>query len=50
MALPAAKTPNERDSIQRQITATDSQIDQLVYELCGLSDDEIAIVEDERTR
>ena len=45
MALPAAKTPNERDSIQRQITATDNEIDQLVYELYDLTDDEIRIVE-----
>ena len=30
----------------RQIDATDRQIDQLVYELYGLTDDEIRIVED----
>jgi hypothetical protein len=31
--------------IQRQIDATDKQIDKLVYELYGLTDDEIRIVE-----
>jgi hypothetical protein len=43
--LPKAKTPHEQESIQRQIAATDKQIDQLVYELYGLGDDEIRIVE-----
>ena len=32
--------------LQRQIEATDRQIDRLVYELYGLSDEEIAIVEE----
>jgi hypothetical protein len=31
--------------IQRQIDATDQQIDKLVYELYGLTPEEIAIVE-----
>jgi hypothetical protein len=31
--------------IERQIAATDKQIDQLVYELYGLTEDEIKIVE-----
>jgi len=31
--------------IQRQIEATDRQIDQLVYELYGLTNEEIALVE-----
>ena len=43
--LPKAKTPNEQESIQRQIAASDKQIDQLVYELYGLTEDEIRIVE-----
>jgi hypothetical protein len=42
---PRAKTPHEQESVQRQIAATDRQIDALVYELYGLSEDEIAIVE-----
>jgi type II restriction/modification system DNA methylase subunit YeeA len=32
--------------IGREIDATDRQIDALVYQLYGLSDDEIRIVED----
>ncbi len=43
--LKASKDPNERKMLQRQIEATDCQIDQLVYELYGLTDEEIAIVE-----
>jgi hypothetical protein len=41
----SARTPQDQTSIQRQIAATDMQIDQLVYELYGLTDDEIGIVE-----
>lgn len=44
--LPAARTGHGRTVIQRQIDATDGQIDRLVYELYGLSDEEIRIVED----
>ena len=44
--LAATKTPTDKTAIQRQIDATDKQIDQLVYELYGLTDDEIRIVED----
>jgi restriction endonuclease S subunit len=43
--LAAAKTPQEQTILQRQIDATDRQIDQLVYELYGLTDAEIKIVE-----
>ena len=43
--LTAAKVPDEKTKLQRQISTTDSQIDQLVYELYGLTNDEIAIVE-----
>jgi hypothetical protein len=32
-------------AIERQIAATDRQIDALVYELYGLTDEEIRIVE-----
>jgi hypothetical protein len=42
--LPKAKTPHEQESLQRQIAATDSQIDKLVYELYGLTEEEIRIV------
>ncbi len=44
--LAAAKTAHEKTALQRQIDATDRQIDQLVYELYGLTDDEIKIVEE----
>jgi hypothetical protein len=36
-----AKTGHEMTAIQRQIDATDRQIDQLVYELYGLTEEEI---------
>ncbi|MDP2362578.1 MAG: TaqI-like C-terminal specificity domain-containing protein, partial [Ignavibacteria bacterium] len=41
------KTPTERTAIERQIQATDAQIDQLVYRLYGLTEEEIKIVEAE---
>ncbi|MEK6743472.1 MAG: N-6 DNA methylase [Nitrospirota bacterium] len=43
--LPTAKTDHEKTALQRQIDATDRQIDQLVYELYGLTEEEIKIVE-----
>lgn len=43
--LPEIRTPQEQTSLQRQIEATDEQIDMLVYELYGLTEDEIKIVE-----
>mgnify|MGYP005619931155 CR=1 FL=1 len=43
--LSAAKTAHEKTALQRQITATDQQIDQLVYDLYGLTGEEIRIVE-----
>jgi type I restriction-modification system DNA methylase subunit len=43
--LPAAHTAHDRDLIQRQIDATDRAIDALVYELYGLTAEEIKIVE-----
>lgn len=44
--LPEARTPHEQTALQRQIEATDRQIDVLVYELYGLTEDEKKIVED----
>jgi len=44
--LSNARTPHERDTLERQIAATDRQIDKVVYELYGLTDDEIRIVEE----
>ncbi|MFC2029663.1 Eco57I restriction-modification methylase domain-containing protein, partial [Chloroflexota bacterium] len=43
--LAAASIPDDRTQIQRQIDATDRAIDALVYELYGLSEEEVAIVE-----
>jgi hypothetical protein len=43
--LTTAKTDHEKTAIQRQIPATDREIDNLVYELYGLTEEEIAIVE-----
>jgi len=44
--LAAIKTSHEKSLIQRQIDATDKRIDQLVYELYALTDEEIRIVEE----
>jgi len=43
--LPAANTAHDREMIQRQIDATDRAIDALVYDLYGLTEEEIKIVE-----
>jgi hypothetical protein len=43
--LQEVRTPHEQTGLQRQIEATDSQIDTLVYELYGLTEEEIGIVE-----
>jgi hypothetical protein len=42
-----AKLPQEKNLLQRQIETTDKQIDQLVYELYDLTEEEIKIVESE---
>jgi len=44
--LAAAKIPDEKTRIQRQIDTTDKQIDNLVYALYGLNEEEIKIVEE----
>lgn len=44
--LAATKLPQEREAIERQIAVTDGQIDRLVYELYGLTEEEIRIVEE----
>jgi hypothetical protein len=48
--LAAALTPNDKTMIQRQIDATDAQIDALVYELYGLTKEEIRLVEGKKDR
>jgi hypothetical protein len=45
--LRAAKSEQERKTLQNAVDATDRQIDELVYELYGLTKDEIALVERE---
>ncbi len=42
----ATKTPHERAVLERRIASTDQAIDQLVYELYGLTDEEIGLVEE----
>jgi hypothetical protein len=44
--IAAGKTGHDRTVVQRQIEGTDRQIDRLVYELYGLSDEEIGVVEE----
>jgi hypothetical protein len=43
--LAAAKSAAQKAIIQRQIDATDAEVDRLVYDLYGLTAEEIAIVE-----
>jgi hypothetical protein len=43
--LAAATSDPQKVVIQRQIDATDAEIDRLVYDLYGLTDREVAIVE-----
>ncbi|MCH8031925.1 MAG: hypothetical protein IIB09_08960 [Bacteroidetes bacterium] len=44
--LPQTANEHERTLLERRIQTTDNQIDALVYELYGLTEDEIAIVEE----
>ncbi len=46
----AAQTPADRELYARQIAATDREIDALVYELYGLTEEEIAVVEGVRAQ
>jgi hypothetical protein len=43
--LAAAKTAHDKTALQRQIAATDRQIDRLVYQLYDLTEEEIKLVE-----
>ncbi|MDP2110831.1 MAG: hypothetical protein Q8N48_08800 [Thiobacillus sp.] len=43
--LAAAKTAHDKTLIQRQIDATDRQLDALAYALYGLTDEEIRMVD-----
>ncbi len=42
--LAAEDVPHEKASLQRRMDQTDKQIDRLVYELYGLTEDEIKVV------
>lgn len=42
-----SKIPQAKEMLKRQIESADRQIDQLVYKLYGLNDDEIKVVESE---
>ncbi len=44
--LQAAKAPHEQEVLAGMIDVTDRQIDRLVYELYGMTEDEVAIVEE----
>ena len=44
--LPRAGTDQERRLVQQEIDATDVRIDALVYEVYGLTPEEISIVEE----
>ncbi|HMD89186.1 MAG TPA: hypothetical protein VKF38_08485 [Anaerolineaceae bacterium] len=41
----AARLPQKKEMIRRPVQATDGPVDRLVYELYGLTEDEIKIVE-----
>jgi hypothetical protein len=43
--LRAATSDRERETLQNAVTATDYQIDQLVYDLYGLTEKEVSLVE-----
>ena len=43
--LDAARTDHEQTNLKRQIDAADRRIDRLVYDLYGLTEEEIRIVE-----
>lgn len=44
-SLASAQSPHEKERLEKQIKSTDEGIDKLVYELYGLSQEEIEIVE-----
>ena len=46
LAAAEGSTPHRVTMLRRQIAATDREIDRLVYELYGLSQEEVRIVEE----
>jgi len=49
-ALLKAKTGRQQTALQRRITATENRIDQLVFELYGVTEHEISLVEILKTK
>ena len=43
--LPTARSPQEKEMLQREIESTDAAVDGRVYQLYGLTEEEIGIVE-----
>lgn len=43
--LPRAKTESDKNYLQRKYATLDKQIDELVYQLYGLTEEEIRLVE-----
>ena len=41
----AVKVPYDRTAIHRQLAAAERKVDELVYEMYGLSEDEIQVIE-----
>lgn len=39
------KTPHEQTALDRQLAATDTQLDRLVYDLYGLTEEDVKLVE-----
>ena len=48
--LAAAKNPDTKQKLARALANTDQQIDRLVYDLYGLTDEEIKLVEEATTK
>ncbi len=46
--LGQAKSPDDKTRLSRQIDATDREIDRLVHELYGLTEEEIVIMEQDK--
>lgn len=46
LKMQAAKSETDKATLQNAITATDNEIDRLVYDLYGLTEDEIKLVEE----
>ena len=41
----SSRTPQDKGRVAREVESTDRQIDRLVYDLYGLSEDEVKVVE-----